>query len=808
MSQVNQLVSAGLTFKLFASGEINTINANRATCLCGINESLLDNIEVLIQEVRKDSCSLIEKLPAEPQDPDSDLYADKEQNPGDGRIEPEGHYLPENNKIELDQPSSEGAKLTQQPEQPFLPDSTGSSFNQDQSSGAFWSNNNGYGYSRQPDVGPTAGTSFDGISSGLWVNPFGTHMPWPPMINTANNVGQNNGEVTQNNKPSNYPPKIPIQPIDKPYSEQISSFFDHNPLKPTIETTTNPTAITSIGDGSHNSNGHNSIVQYENSYGSYRPSSDGVISNSNQVHKPGEVANVEVERLPPSFSEISPQHGPYQARPTSRDPIPSGGTSDSTPDAGFWTTGSDLNQAHFINQFSSLANGYSSARPTSKDPTNGFSQTTSTYPGVGHWSTNTGSSPFQTFNQAQTFTAGNEQVQLVDNGRPSGFDYSSVNTLNELEQLQTGKQQNQYQNIRFPLPSNQNNHPTNLQIQPGDPLSEEHDPTQEVSLNQPPLSQTILTFQRPVSEADQYGNSGPFVSMQTSTLPPGTSYLQGLVPPPESHNEALMKLNQTFKVDPSDIEGALQSTVPEVVSNIFSNLNNLVEKEQNKPGSASTGTVGTLTSIDGSSVNVQGDTSSQIVSQGEKLFQDWIEHQLDSLHLTASVANYIRKNALNLFRRVLKQYVNQVTKLGGSIEENVRKATQTALSNTQTLTSFILRNYINFAGGLLRVIGEQVSRVGKNLDTTGNVISNLNLNPFDIMSNVLQSLPNPTDYADYFKNFGRYLMGQGPSPQRPTTNEVASQELAGSAEEERKRRGILSNAVGAIHKAFGSWFGG
>lgn len=334
-----------------------------------------------------------------------------------------------------------------------------------------------------------------------------------------------------------------------------------------------------------------------------------------------------------------------------------------------------------------------------------------------------------------------------------------------------------------------------------------------VQLPSQTISASSLAMGKPeLSIVHNTQTSKPMIVIHhTSNLTVDSSYLHGLVAPQNSNNEALIKLNKTTKVDLNDIQDALQSTVPEVVSNIFSNINHLIEVEQKDPN-LNVGTTGTLTSIDGSSVSVAGDTSAQIMAEGEKLFLDWIEHQLNAVHLSASVVNYIRKNALILFRRVVRQYVIRISRLGGSIEENVRKATQMALSNTQNLTAFILKNYVNFAGGLLRIIGEQVSRVGKNLDSTGNTIKGINLNPFDIVSNVIESLPNPADYSEYFRNVGRQLFGQitnhsTPAPQPVSSTSQALDNQPSGANEDTRRRGLISQTVGSLGKTFGAWLG-
>lgn len=297
-----------------------------------------------------------------------------------------------------------------------------------------------------------------------------------------------------------------------------------------------------------------------------------------------------------------------------------------------------------------------------------------------------------------------------------------------------------------------------------------------------------------------------------------TSFLGGLPTSMiDSSNGALLKLNQSKSVNPNDMENALQSTIPGVVSNIFSNINNLTSQvlhQQDGSGGgveSETDQPGKLVSIDGSSVDIKGDTTEQISAEGEKLFLRWIEHQLDALHLTASMANYIRKNSINLFRRIVKQYIERIERLGGSIEENVRKATQMALGNTQNLITFLLKNYINFAGGLMQIIGEQVSRVGKQLDSTGDSIAHMSLNPFDIVSSVIESLPNPSDYANYFRAFGKQLMNEYTAGQQ-STNESKEQQDTNQGDSQtgnvpQRPKGLITKTMGALSKTLGSWLG-
>lgn len=301
-----------------------------------------------------------------------------------------------------------------------------------------------------------------------------------------------------------------------------------------------------------------------------------------------------------------------------------------------------------------------------------------------------------------------------------------------------------------------------IQLQSSKPKEDKNNLSQESNSQQGgslllPASQTTANSEtpKPIISTTPSEASNPTIL---------TDFLTGLQRFPINwNNEALIKLNQSLNVKPEDMANALQSTVPSVVSNIFFNIKNLTtQAEQNANNGDKTAepSSGKLTSIDGSSVSIVGDSSAQITAQGEKLFLLWIERQIENLHLTASAANYIRKSGLNLFRRIVNQYVDRIQKIGGNVEQNVQRATQMALNNTQTLISYLLRNYMNFAGGLMQIIGEQVSRVGKNLDSTGETIAHISLNPFDIVSNVMESLPNPSEYAKYFRAFGKQLMGE------------------------------------------------
>lgn len=311
-------------------------------------------------------------------------------------------------------------------------------------------------------------------------------------------------------------------------------------------------------------------------------------------------------------------------------------------------------------------------------------------------------------------------------------------------------------------------------------------------------------------------------------------FLTGLQKLPINWNtEALAKLNQSQNVNPEDMASALESTVPNVVSNIFYNIKNLTTQTEqnlhNKTGDTVDPNSGRLTSIDGSSISIAGGSSAQITAQGEKLFLLWIEHQIESLHLTASAANYIRKSALNLFRRIVNQYVARIQMIGGSVEQNVQRATQMALNNSQTLIAFILRNYLNFAGGLMQIIGEQVSRIGKQLDSTGETIAHISLNPFDIVSNVMESLPNPSEYAKYFRAFGKQLMGeissfasgiqqnnseldQQTSEIKQTNSTTANPASAATESSNKNEHAINSNhrpqgLISSLGKTLSSWIG-
>lgn len=296
-----------------------------------------------------------------------------------------------------------------------------------------------------------------------------------------------------------------------------------------------------------------------------------------------------------------------------------------------------------------------------------------------------------------------------------------------------------------------------------------------------------------------------------SSEPINSGFLEGLPTSPPPGGEALIQLNQSQKVDTSEMQSVLELTIPNVVSNIFSNIQNVtIETEHHQDGGSDSGDEsGKLTSIDGSSIDVSGNSTEQITAQGEQLFVVWINHQLQSLHLTASVAAYIERSAINLFRRIVRQYVERVEKVGGRVEENVIQATQIALNNTQNLIAFLLKNYLNFAAGLMQIIGEQVSRVGKQLDATGETIAHINLNPFDIVSNVIGSLPNPSRYSEYFRAFGKYLMGE-PSMSNSNSEQQqqpSSSQANGSSDDQEMPKSIFSKTMSAIGKTLGSWIG-
>lgn len=275
------------------------------------------------------------------------------------------------------------------------------------------------------------------------------------------------------------------------------------------------------------------------------------------------------------------------------------------------------------------------------------------------------------------------------------------------------------------------------------------------------------------------------------------------------HTNGVSQSSESAQTSIQSVQSTLESTVPNVVSNIFSNIQYLAiqtEHNSNASSSGSSQQTNTLTSIDGSSVHLESnETADEITAQGEQLFLEWIDRQIQALHMTASMAAYIRKSALNLFRRIVKQYVQRIGKLGGGVEANVRKATQVALNNTQNLIAFLLRNYLNVAGGLMQIIGEQVSRVGKQLDSTGETIAHINLNPFDIVSNVIASLPNPSRYSEYFRAFGRYLMGE--TQQVGGNAEQQQQQQQQNDNQDGRRKGLLSKTMGALGKTLGSWLG-
>lgn len=323
------------------------------------------------------------------------------------------------------------------------------------------------------------------------------------------------------------------------------------------------------------------------------------------------------------------------------------------------------------------------------------------------------------------------------------------------------------------------------------PLLSSNKPMMEVNQNQK-VEEATTTIPTTTLEPNIESKSKPPTQLENN------GFLNGLpVAPVESNDKPVMKVNQSQKVDQQEITTAIQTTIPSIVSNIFSNIQNLtIDTEHNHSVLTQTQQTTTLTSIDGDSVNIKGDSSAQIEAQGEKLFLNWLEHQLDSLHLTASMANYIRKSAVNLFSHIIRQYIKRVERLGGNIEQNVQRATQMALNNTQNLISFLLRNYLNMAGGLMQMIGEYVSRVGKQLDSTGETIAHISLNPFDIVSKVFESLPNPTNYANYFREFGKQLIDASQQEQQEQQTTTT-----------RRPHGLLSKTVGALGKTFGSWLG-
>lgn len=270
------------------------------------------------------------------------------------------------------------------------------------------------------------------------------------------------------------------------------------------------------------------------------------------------------------------------------------------------------------------------------------------------------------------------------------------------------------------------------------------------------------------------------------------------------------------KVDPAQMTNAIESTVPNVVSNIFSSIQNLTQQtiqNPNQHGSPDSPMV--LTSIDGNSVNLQhGGSTDEIMSEGEKLFLAWIEQQLSTLHLTASMAKYIRSSAVSLFRKIVKQYVDRVVKLGGSIEYNAKRATQMALYNTQNLITFLMKHYLYLSAGIMQIIGEELSRIGKQLDQTGNTIAHLNLNPLDIILKVMDNLPNPNDYSKYFREIGKNLIGDMPWNQQTTTTPApqvtgANQQISSTDQSQQTYQsgGLFRKTMGALGKTLQAWIG-
>lgn len=219
----------------------------------------------------------------------------------------------------------------------------------------------------------------------------------------------------------------------------------------------------------------------------------------------------------------------------------------------------------------------------------------------------------------------------------------------------------------------------------------------------------------------------------------------------------LPKLASNTIIDIADMNNALRATVPQIVGNVFSNLKQGMLSDSN--GVANISAINTLTSIDGSNFDLsQSSSSNDIALVGEKLFLAWLDSHLLGLKLTTSMAAYIRSNALNLFRQIVAQYVDKAMKLGGSLEVNLKRANQLALTNSQELVGYLMNNYINFAGGIMKLIGEKVSWMGKQIDSTGESISTLDLNPMNTASKVLNTLPNPVDYANYFRAYGKQIM--------------------------------------------------
>lgn len=314
--------------------------------------------------------------------------------------------------------------------------------------------------------------------------------------------------------------------------------------------------------------------------------------------------------------------------------------------------------------------------------------------------------------------------------------------------------------------------------------------SQQESHTKPPL--------RPSSESEQSESS------RDNAVPTNTGFLNGLtISPISSHNLALAKLNQSSQsVNEKDMTNALESTVPNLVSNIFSNIQNLTIQTEQNPDRPQPNT---LTSIDGSTVDVHGDSKDEITADGEKLFDIWLDHQLETLNLTAVMASHIRKSAGILFRKIIKQYVERVERMGGKVEQNIQRATQMALNNTQTLIAFLLKNYVYFAAGIMQILGEQVSRVGKQIDSTGDTIAHISLNPFDIISNVMESLPNPTDYSNYFRNFGKQLLGDVVALSNSGSSS-ATQNSGSQSGSTQQGGGLITKTIGAFTK-FGSWLG-
>lgn len=441
----------------------------------------------------------------------------------------------------------------------------------------------------------------------------------------------------------------------------------------------------------------------------------------------------------------------------------------------------------------------------------------------GEWSTgssNLDQVPYQNYRPTSSQSSGYGGGQAQSSGQQNQKGDRLPNQLTNEFQLQLGAlQQSGYQmrpptsswssnnNQQRPISSSWFGHDGNMQ-----PSTDDHESQSQT--NDDDVQHT--GWKSPQGNDQQFSNSNSNQEQQQQPKKPiDSGFLQGIIG--SGADSELAKLNQSQQVDSSDIQNALESTIPNLVSNIFSNIQNITIQTENGGkypiqgsainGNSESGNGNVLTSIDGSSVQLHGNTTEQITAQGEELFMQWIEHQIHTLKLTASMANYIRKSALNLFRRIVRQYVERVERLGGRVEDNVRQATQVALNNTQNLIAYILRNYINFAGGLMQIIGESVSRFGKRIDSTGETIANVNLNPFDIVSDVIDSLPNPSHYSDYFRAFGKYLMGESSDNSDNHNKDSNQDQQTSSATPPERPKGLFSKAMGSLSKTLGAWIG-